>query len=134
MTVKLALLLAAVLPAHPHDQAGEKQPKVHKRPTAHEAFVTERHHLPGAVRAMLRRLRGCETRGIAYPANYRYSGHHHGAYQYTVGTWLRTIPYLPRRLRRFASHGPAHTASPAEQDVRTAYFFPSHRGEWACKP
>lgn len=86
------------------------------------------------MRGVLRDLRGCETRGIAFPANYRWHGHHDGAYQYLLGTWLRTIPYLPTaRLRRIATHGPAYTASAAEQDVRTAYFYPSHRGEWECK-
>lgn len=83
---------------------------------------------------MLATLRGCETRGMAYPANYRYAGAHDGAYQYLLGTWLRTIPTLPsRRLRRIATRGRAFTATPAEQDVRTFFFYPSHRGEWACR-
>lgn len=82
---------------------------------------------------MLARLRGCETRGIAYPANYRYSGEHDGAYQYLTSTFIRTIDYLPsKRLRRVAVRGPAYTASPREQDVRTFYYFPGHRSEWAC--
>jgi hypothetical protein len=92
------------------------------------------HRVPGWGRGMLARLRGCETRGIAYPANYRYAGTHDGAYQYLLGTWLRTIAYLPtRRLRRVAVRGPAYTATPREQDVRTFFFYPSHRGEWECR-
>jgi hypothetical protein len=80
-----------------------------------------RSQLSPATRAMLRRLRHCETRGISYPANYRYDGHHDGAYQYSPSTWHRA-----------GGSGLAFQASPAEQDVRTARFFPSHRGEWAC--
>lgn len=77
------------------------------------------------VKVMLARLRGCETRGIAFPQNYRYAGHHFGAYQYDWGpgsagarAGFRVRPDL---------------ASPAEQDVRTARFYPSHRGEWTCR-
>ena len=77
------------------------------------------------TKQMLVRLRGCETRGIAFPQNYRSRGHHFGAYQYTWGpgsagarAGFRVRPDL---------------ASPAEQDVRTARFYPSHRGEWACR-
>lgn len=81
--------------------------------------------LPTDTKRMLARLRGCETRGIPYPRNYRYDGRHRGAYQYSWGpgsagerAGFRVAPNL---------------ASPAEQDVRTARFFPSHRGEWACR-
>lgn len=84
------------------------------------------------LRASLARLRGCETRGLRYPANYRLDGHHDGAYQYDLGTWGETLAYLPPRLRRLA-HAPAYAASPAEQDVRTGRFWPTHRGRWSCK-
>lgn len=84
------------------------------------------------LRPTLARLRGCETRGMSYPANYRLNGHHDGAYQYDVRTWGETFAYLPRRLQRRA-HAPAYAASPAEQDVRTALFYPSHRGRWSCR-
>lgn len=77
--------------------------------------------LSPATKAMLARLRGCETRGISYPANYRYQGAHDGAYQYDVATWHQA-----------GGSGRASWASPAEQDVRTARFFPSHRSQWAC--
>jgi hypothetical protein len=127
LALKMALVVAAGVPTH------TEKPKPPK-PTPHKLFIDARHRLAYSLRATLKRLRGCETRGIAYPANYRYDGIHDGAYQYTPSTWARTVPYLPRRLRRVASDGPAHTATPAEQDVRTAFFFPSHAGEWACKP
>lgn len=81
----------------------------------------QRSKLSAGTRAMLARLRGCETRGIAYPANYQWKGHHRGAYQYTFSTWARA-----------GGSGDPANASPAEQDVRTAWFYPSHRGEWAC--
>lgn len=77
------------------------------------------------TKQMLVRLRNCETRGISYPSNYRSRGHHFGAYQYDWGSGsagaragFRVRPDL---------------ASPAEQDVRTARFYPAHRGEWACR-
>jgi hypothetical protein len=77
--------------------------------------------LSPATKAMLARLRGCETRGLAFPANYRYRGQYRGAYQYTFSTWARA-----------GGHGDPADASAAEQDVRTARFYPSHRGEWGC--
>lgn len=82
------------------------------------------------VRAMLARLRGCETRGIPFPANYRYDGHHDGAYQYTVSTWQRAQAWYPKRVLGWTAA--AYDASPAHQDVVTAFFFPAHRAEWAC--
>lgn len=78
------------------------------------------------VKAMLARLRGCETRGIPFPRNYRWSGHHHGAYQYSWGARGSA------GARAGFTRRPG-LASPAEQDVRTARFYPSHRGEWACR-
>jgi hypothetical protein len=90
----------------------------------------ERH--PG-LKTRLANLRGCETRGLAYPANYRQDGHHKGAYQYDYGTWRETLAYLPRHLQRSAHPGGnASDARPVEQDVRTAVFFPTHTGRWAC--
>jgi hypothetical protein len=77
--------------------------------------------LPASTKAMLARLRGCETRGIPFPTNYRYDGHHDGAYQYDGPTWHEA-----------GGWGYAYQASPAEQDVRTAWFYPSHRGRWEC--
>jgi hypothetical protein len=71
---------------------------------------------------MLARLRGCETRGLAFPANYRYAGAHLGAYQYLWST-----------AQRAGFKRPPNLVTPAEQDVRTASFFPSHRGEWQCQ-
>jgi hypothetical protein len=81
--------------------------------------------LPPDTKAMLARLRGCETRGIAFPHNYRYSGHHFGAYQYTWGSGSAGA--------RAGFRVRPDQASPAEQDVRTARFFPAHRSEWACR-
>jgi hypothetical protein len=74
------------------------------------------------TKAMLARLRGCETRGIPFPANYRFTGAHDGAYQYDKATWGQA-----------GGSGRASSASPAEQDVRTARFYPGHRGQWACR-
>ena len=68
---------------------------------------------------MLARLRGCETRGMAFPANYRASGHHFGAYQYTWGPGSAGA--------RAGFRVRPDRASPAEQDVRTARFYPAHR-------
>jgi hypothetical protein len=87
----------------------------------------QRSQLSPGSRAMLNRLGGCETRGLPYPENYRigpghprYNGHD-GRYQYAMSTWHRA-----------GGSGRANWASPAEQDVRTARFYPSHRTEWAC--
>lgn len=85
-------------------------------------FRRERAKLSAATLAMLARLRGCETRGLRFPWNYRYRGAHDGAYQYLPSTWQRA-----------GGDGRANEASPAEQDVRTARFYPSHRSEWACR-
>lgn len=82
----------------------------------------ERVALGPAVRGMLARLRGCETRGIPFPANYRYAGAHSGSYQYDAATWAQA-----------GGHVFVASAIPAEQDVRTARFFPSHRSQWACQ-
>jgi hypothetical protein len=81
----------------------------------------QRSLLSPGTKAMLARLRGCETRGIAFPSNYHWDGHHDGAYQYDGATWHQA-----------GGTGFAYQASPAEQDVRTAWFYPSHRGQWAC--
>lgn len=78
--------------------------------------------LPAETKAMLARLRGCETRGIPFPKNYQWAGHHDGAYQYDGPTWNDAG----------GEQEHAYLASPAEQDVRTARFFPSHRSQWAC--
>ena len=80
--------------------------------------------LSPAERQMLARLRACETRGMGYPHNYRQSGHHFGAYQYSWG------PGSAGARAGFTVR--PDRASPAEQDVRTARFYAAHRGEWAC--
>lgn len=79
----------------------------------------ERAALSEAALAGLARLRGCETRGMPFPQNYRYDGLYDGAYQYDGRTWHEA-----------GGSGFAHEASPAEQDVRTARFYPSHRSRW----
>lgn len=84
-------------------------------------WIRLQRQLPPATTAWLARLRGCETRGIAFPANYQYQGTYRGAYQYSFSTWARA-----------GGSGDPALASPAEQDVRTARFFPSHRSEWGC--
>lgn len=97
------------------------------------------HRIPAWGKAMLVRLGpGCETVGKSASVAYRLrtddaGGPHRGRYQYLDSTWARTVPYLPtRHLRRVATRGPAYLASPREQDVRTFFFFPSHRSEWQC--
>lgn len=89
-----------------------------------------RNRLDGGIVARLEVLRGCETRGIPYPHNYRWDGHHDGAYQYTVSTWQRAQAWYPLRVVGWTAT--AYEASPAHQDVVTAFFFPAHAGEWAC--
>ncbi len=106
--------------------------RVARRQARHRAWLREQRWrrlqrmLPPETKRMLKRLRGCETRGIPFPHNYRWNGHHHGAYQYAWGS------------RGSAGERAGFTvrpglASPAEQDVRTARFYPSHRSEWACR-
>lgn len=94
-----------------------------------------RRELGSWMLARLRNLRGCETRGLRYPANYRIDTHHDGAYQYAVSTWHRAQAYYAavtgRRVVGWT--GQANWASPAHQDVVTAVFWPSHYGEWACR-
>lgn len=71
-----------------------------------------------SIKARLRRLKMCESTG-----NYRaVNGPYNGAYQYHRNTWARA-----------GGTGEAMNASPREQDVRTARFWPSHMSEWACK-
>ena len=83
-----------------------------------KTWACQRRVLSGAMKATLRRLRACESTG-----NYRATnGQYTGAYQYSNSTWARAGGY-----------GRAMDASPAEQDVRTARFYPSHRGEWECQ-
>lgn len=74
----------------------------------------ERAELGPVMRARLRRLRACETRGFAFPANYRAATGNgfYGSYQWTVRTWG-------------AAGGKVRpdTAIPAEQDVRTGRWI-----------
>lgn len=80
-------------------------------------WTLKRRQLSAATLAWLGRLRFCESTN-----NYRATnGQYTGGYQYADSTWARA-----------GGHGRAMDASPAEQDVRTAWFYPSHRGEWAC--
>lgn len=83
-----------------------------------------RFKLPANTIAMLARLRGCETRGLPFPRNYQANtgNGYSGAYQYTPSTG-----------RRAGFTVAVYLASPAEQDVRTARFYPAHRSEWACR-
>lgn len=142
------MIALAATPAHHRCHTHAVCQRVHDRRVNRwvrlHPWQHSRRHLSADTRRMLARLRGCETRGIAYPANYRYQGAHDGAYQYTASTWDRTAAFLPRWLRRHASpaivwlrkvDGRARVtyATPSEQDVRTAYFYPSHKDEWACR-
>lgn len=91
----------------------------------HKRFVHLQRMLPRSTKQMLAGLRGCETRGIPFPMNYRNAGHHFGAYQYSWG------PGSAGERAGFKKR--PDLVPPSEQDVRTARWFPSHRGEWACK-
>jgi hypothetical protein len=146
MKARVVAASALAIAAIPHDAEAHVRgchtsacdQRVHVKRRLHWAhthpFEFARHHLPRWGSLMLARLRGCETRGLSATAAYTYRGAHDGAYQYLYGTWLRTIPALPTgRLRKAATRGPAYSASAAEQDVRTFYFYPAHRGEWACR-
>lgn len=84
-------------------------------------WVRLRHELTPATRAMLARLGYCESRGDYRASN----GTHWGAYQYAWG------PGSAGERAGFRRR--PDMASPAEQDVRTARFYPGHRGEWACR-
>ncbi len=116
-----ALAAAGLLiPQAADGHAGCHSRKCERRVIA-KHWTHEQRMLSPGMKALLARLRGCETRGIPFPLNYRYDGHHDGAYQYDAATWAEA-----------GGRGFAWQASPAEQDVRTARFFPSHRGRWAC--
>jgi hypothetical protein len=74
--------------------------------------------IDAGLKARLARLRYCESTN-----NYRaVNGQYTGAYQYAASTWARA-----------GGSGLAMNAPPREQDVRTAWFFPSHAGEWECR-
>lgn len=93
----------------------------------------KRRNLSATIRARLSNLRGCETRGIPYPQNYRYDGHHDGAYQYDHATWQEAQDYFAARKGSIPSRTTyAYQAIPAHQDVVTAAFFPGHTSRWAC--
>jgi hypothetical protein len=110
---------ARVLRRHRRAAWARRHPWKHERNRIYRAA-------PG-LRDELKRLRACESGG-----RYHIDGHHDGAYQYDYRTWMETLGYLPRRLRARATSAPAYAASPPEQDVRTARFYPSHRGRWQC--
>ena len=76
------------------------------------------HHIDSRLKLALARLRFCESRN-----NYRaVNGQYTGGYQYG-----------PNAAARAGFRGAAMYASPREQDVRTAWFFPAHAGEWECR-
>lgn len=76
----------------------------------------QQHKIPAAMKGTLYRLRMCESGG-----NYAINTGNgfYGAYQYVPSTWFSiggtTMPHL---------------ASPAEQDVRTARFYPGNESQW----
>lgn len=99
--------------------------RIHARRAAHwcqtHIWECRWHHVSPALKDRLARLRHCESTD-----NYRASnGSHWGGYQYSWG---------PRSagVRAGFRVRPDH-ASPREQDVRTAWFFPSHASEWECR-
>ena len=124
----LAAVVALVLPLH-HDDGCKTHACLERtcvkaciRRVEEKRWRREQRALDAGIRATLARLRGCETRGIPYPKNYHWRGHHRGAYQYDFATWAQA-----------GGRGDPADASPAEQDVRTARFFPSHRAQWQCR-
>ena len=72
--------------------------------------------IDAGLKNTLARVRHCESTN-----NYRIvnSSGHGGAYQYDRSTWQEA-----------GGSGYAQNASPREQDVRTAFFFPSHQSRW----
>ena len=120
-----ALLIALIAPASASAKCRTHAcwQRVHKVRVAnwvrHHYWRHERHHLDAGTKGWLARLRFCESTD-----NYRTNtgNGYYGAYQYGWGpgsagerAGFRVRPDL---------------ASPAEQDVRTARFYPSHAGEW----
>lgn len=115
-TIATFLAAVAVLAPHkPHHHPDK--PPCRTEACDRRVWRHRQHRLPHDVRAMLARLRGCETRGIPYPRNYRaHTGNgYSGAYQFLPSTWHRA----GGRQRE------AWQASPAEQDVRTVPVPPS---------
>lgn len=78
----------------------------------------ERAALSDGVRSLLRALRGCESGG-----NYRTASLYRGAYQYDYRTWGEA-----------GGHGDPAAAIAAEQDTRTARFYPGHESRWPNCP
>jgi hypothetical protein len=100
-------------------------------------WAYRRLHIPPALKARLANLRGCETRGIeeryGNNADYRWNGHHDGAYQYDGRTWWEAQNWYAARHKTMPGRTTyAYQATPAHQDVVTASFFPSHTSRWAC--
>lgn len=99
--------------------------KVHEKRARHwvhaHYFRWARAHLSSSTKGMLFRLRMCESTGNYHATN----GSHWGAYQYSWGGTGSAGYRAGFRVR-------PDFAPPAEQDVRTARFFPEHRGEWEC--
>lgn len=83
----------------------------------------ERRALGAATSGFLASLRGCETRGKPFPTNYRWRGLFRGAYQFDFRTWGEA-----------GGSGDPADAIPAEQDVRTARFYPGHESRWPNCP
>lgn len=99
--------------------------RIHEKRRAHwkrtHIWEYRWHHVDPWLKAALSRVRFCESRN-----NYRASnGSHWGGYQYS---WGRGSAGERAGFRVRPDY-----ASPREQDVRTAWFWPSHRGEWQCK-
>lgn len=119
-----------------------KSKEAWRRAAAHRAWrkrynnvwPIRRNALSSSTLGRLSVLRGCETRGIPFPWNYRWNGHHDGAYQYDGRTWREAQGYyawaLGKHVTGWTSY--AYDASPAHQDVITGYFFPTHTGRWQC--
>lgn len=118
--VSIAAFAAAIVPAPAEGDAGCHTHACRARVAEHH-WRHLRFKLPPATKVMLARLRACESTG-----NYRASnGVDWGAYQYAWGPGSAGA--------RAGFRVRPDRASPAEQDVRTARFYPSHRGEWECR-
>jgi hypothetical protein len=89
----------------------------------HHLWEYRWHHVDSGLKGVLFRLGWCESRNDYHATN----GSHWGRFQYSWGGTGSAGWRAGFRVR-------PDLAAPAEQNVRTAKFWPAHRSEWQCKP